>query len=170
MRHALRLAAVAALLLFAACGGASDPKTVATGSNGTADAGSDTTTTDAPGPTTTDAPIATTTIAPAVVTTAKPAPTTTAKPPPPPTTARPTTTTTAPPPPPVVTTAPPAVRSSGGCHSSYTGTCIPADVSDADCAGGSGNGPYYVTEKNIGVVGPDVFDLDRDGDGVGCES
>jgi hypothetical protein len=57
-----------------------------------------------------------------------------------------------------------------GCHPSYQGTCIPADVSDADCAGGSGNGPYYVQEKNIRVVGQDVFDLDRDGDGIGCES
>ena len=66
------------------------------------------------------------------------------------------------------TTAAPA--STGGCHPSYQGTCIPPNVSDADCAGGSGNGPYYVQEKNIRVVGPDVFDLDRNGDGIGCES
>jgi hypothetical protein len=43
-------------------------------------------------------------------------------------------------------------------------------VSDADCAGGSGNGPWYVQEKNIGVVGPDVFGLDADHDGLGCEA
>ena len=75
---------------------------------------------------------------------------------------------------PTTTAAPPPARSApaagGGCHPSYTRTCIPDDVADADCAGGSGNGPFYVQEANIGVVGPDVFDLDRDGDGVGCES
>ena len=56
------------------------------------------------------------------------------------------------------------------CHGSYTGTCIPPDAEDADCAGGSGNGPFYVQEKNIRVTGADVFDLDRDGDGIGCEA
>ena len=40
--------------------------------------------------------------------------------------------------------------------------------SDVDCAGGSGNGPEYVREP-VYVVGPDVYDLDRDGDGVACE-
>jgi endonuclease YncB( thermonuclease family) len=68
------------------------------------------------------------------------------------------------------TTTAPRAGASGGCHTSYTRTCIPPEVSDADCAGGSGNGPWYVKEEDIGVVGPDVFDLDRDGDGVGCES
>lgn len=58
----------------------------------------------------------------------------------------------------------------GGCHPSYSGTCIPPDVSDADCAGGGGNGPHYVQEKDIQVVGPDPYGLDSDGDGVGCES
>jgi micrococcal nuclease len=57
----------------------------------------------------------------------------------------------------------------GGCHGSYKGTCIPSDVSDADCAGGSGNGPHYVDEKNFRVVGPDEYGLDADHDGVGCE-
>jgi endonuclease YncB( thermonuclease family) len=55
-----------------------------------------------------------------------------------------------------------------GCHPSYEGVCIPADVSDADCAGGSGDGPYYVRGP-VDVVGPDAFGLDRDGDGVGCD-
>jgi hypothetical protein len=41
-------------------------------------------------------------------------------------------------------------------------------VSDVDCRGGGGNGPYYV--GRVRVVGPDVFGLDRDGDGIGCES
>lgn len=53
------------------------------------------------------------------------------------------------------------------CHSSYTGACVPANVSDVDCAGGSGNGPAYTGRVN--VVGPDTYDLDSDNDGVGCE-
>jgi ribosomal protein L31 len=52
------------------------------------------------------------------------------------------------------------------CHPSYSG-CLKADASDYDCAGGSGNGPYYT--RKVQVVGPDVFGLDRDGDGWGCE-
>ncbi|MEM6323069.1 MAG: hypothetical protein AAF748_05270 [Pseudomonadota bacterium] len=56
----------------------------------------------------------------------------------------------------------------GACHSSYVGVCVPANVSDVDCASGSGNGPYYVSGP-IRVVGPDVYDLDRDNDGIGCE-
>jgi hypothetical protein len=38
---------------------------------------------------------------------------------------------------------------------------------DYDCAGGSGDGPDYTGW--IRVVGDDHFDLDRDGDGVGCD-
>jgi hypothetical protein len=99
----------------------------------------------------------TTTTAPAAP---APAPTTT-------TTARRVrvTTTTAAPAPAAV-----APASSGSCHSSYQGTCIPPDVSDADCYPGSGDGPWYVKEDNVKVVGPDVFDLDRDGDGIGCDA
>jgi micrococcal nuclease len=76
----------------------------------------------------------------------------------------PTTTTTS-----TTTTAPPPISggTGGGCHPSYQGECIPIGVEDADCKGGSGNGPYYV--GRVTVVGPDVFDLDRDGDGVGCQ-
>jgi len=54
------------------------------------------------------------------------------------------------------------------CHPSYQGECIPLGVSDADCWGGGGNGPYYV-RTTIRVVGPDVFGLDRDGDGLACD-
>jgi hypothetical protein len=53
------------------------------------------------------------------------------------------------------------------CHPSYQGPCVPM-ASDVDCAGGSGNGPAYVRGP-VYVVGPDVYDLDRDGNGVGCE-
>jgi endonuclease YncB( thermonuclease family) len=109
-----------------------------------------TTTTPAPTTTTTDAPT-TTTAAPTTTTTA--APTTT-------TTLAPTTTTAAP-----TTTAPPA----SNCHSSYKGACLMVGQGDYDCAGGSGNGPNYVSGP-ISVVGYDEFDLDRDNDGIGCES
>jgi hypothetical protein len=56
----------------------------------------------------------------------------------------------------------------GNCHTSYQGECLRPDASDYDCAGGSGNGPYYVY-GTVRVVGPDVFGLDRDGDGYGCD-
>jgi len=73
---------------------------------------------------------------------------------------------------PQVTTTAVPVRplAGGGCHPSYRGTCIPPDVSDVDCAGGKGDGPHYVQEKDIQVVGSDPYRLDSDGDGVGCES
>jgi hypothetical protein len=53
------------------------------------------------------------------------------------------------------------------CHPSYTGACLDPSASDYDCAGGSGDGPKYT--GTVTVVGPDVFGLDGDGDGVGCE-
>lgn len=54
------------------------------------------------------------------------------------------------------------------CHPSYEGQCVPI-ARDVDCAGGSGNGPAY-TRGPVKVVGPDVYGLDRDGDGWGCEN
>lgn len=62
---------------------------------------------------------------------------------------------------------PPASAPNKRCHPSYKGACLDPDASDYDCAGGSGNGPYYT--GRVEVVGPDEYDLDRDGDGVGCE-
>lgn len=53
------------------------------------------------------------------------------------------------------------------CHPSYVGACLNPNASDYDCEGGSGNGPYYTGP--VRVVGPDVFGLDADGDGYGCE-
>lgn len=53
------------------------------------------------------------------------------------------------------------------CHPSYEEKCVPI-ASDVDCAGGSGNGPTYVRGP-VRVVGPDVYGLDRDGDGWACE-
>lgn len=54
-----------------------------------------------------------------------------------------------------------------GCDPNYEGACVPI-ASDVDCAGGSGNGPEYV-QGPVTVVGKDIYDLDRDGDGIGCD-
>jgi len=58
-------------------------------------------------------------------------------------------------------------KSTQQCDPNYTGACVPI-ASDVDCAGGSGNGPAYV-QGPVYVVGNDIYDLDSDGDGVGCE-
>ncbi|MDY0911670.1 G5 domain-containing protein [Rathayibacter festucae] len=55
-----------------------------------------------------------------------------------------------------------------GCHPSYAGECVPI-ASDGDCAAGSGNGPVYI-QGPVTVVGPDEYDLDRDGDGIACDA
>jgi hypothetical protein len=60
-------------------------------------------------------------------------------------------------------------RAKKKCDKSYKGRCLKPNVSDYDCAGGSGNGPYYVSGP-IRVVGNDHYRLDNDGDGVACES
>ena len=52
---------------------------------------------------------------------------------------------------------------------SYRGVCLKQGIGDYDCSSGTGNGPNYVRGP-VDVVGPDEFDLDRDGDGVGCEN
>lgn len=52
------------------------------------------------------------------------------------------------------------------CDPNYA-PCVPI-ASDVDCASGSGNGPAYVWGP-VRVVGTDVYGLDRDHDGVGCE-
>jgi hypothetical protein len=54
------------------------------------------------------------------------------------------------------------------CDPNYRGACLKPGVSDYDCAGGSGDGPYYVRGP-IEVVGDDHYGLDSDGDGVACE-
>jgi hypothetical protein len=99
-------------------------------------------------------------------TTAERVTTTTTTTPPTTTTTAPTTTTTAPPPPPPdPAPPPPPPPPQSDCHPSYD-PCV-AIVSDVDCAGGSGDGPVYTGRVN--VIGPDEYDLDREGDGVGCE-
>lgn len=55
---------------------------------------------------------------------------------------------------------------SSNCDPNYT-PCVPK-ASDVDCAGGSGDGPVYV-EGPVRVIGRDIYRLDSDGDGWGCE-
>lgn len=43
----------------------------------------------------------------------------------------------------------------------------PGPGADVDCEGGSGDGPRYV--GTVKVIGGDPYDLDRDGDGIGCD-
>jgi hypothetical protein len=52
------------------------------------------------------------------------------------------------------------------CDPNYTG-CVPI-ASDVDCGGGSGNGPAYLYGV-VEVIGDDIYDLDRDNDGLACE-
>jgi pyruvate/2-oxoglutarate dehydrogenase complex dihydrolipoamide acyltransferase (E2) component len=52
------------------------------------------------------------------------------------------------------------------CHPSYD-PCLDPNASDYDCDGGSGDGPEYT--GLVTVKGPDDYDLDRDGDGTGCD-
>jgi hypothetical protein len=76
----------------------------------------------------------------------------------------------APPPPqnvaPPPSPAPPAPPAPSGCDPNYSG-CVPI-ASDVDCAGGSGNGPAYV-QGPVRVIGSDIYGLDNDKDGIGCE-
>jgi hypothetical protein len=48
------------------------------------------------------------------------------------------------------------------CHSSYIGVCIPPPPAEVNCSD--------IPETDFTVRGPDVQDLDSDGDGLGCES
>lgn len=63
---------------------------------------------------------------------------------------------------------PPPAPVDNGCDPNYEGACVPVS-SDVDCAGGSGNGPAYV-DGPVWIVGSDVYDLDRDGDGIACDA
>jgi hypothetical protein len=67
---------------------------------------------------------------------------------------------------PIKKTEPVPKKAEPRCHTSYSG-CLKPDSGDYDCAGGTGNGPNYT--GLVEVLGPDVFDLDRDNDGWGCE-
>jgi beta-lactam-binding protein with PASTA domain len=73
------------------------------------------------------------------------------------------------PPPPSTAPPPPTTTPAPNCDPSYPDVCLDPAVEDYDCANGSGNGPEYV-EGPIRVRPPDPFDLDGNGDGVGCEN
>ncbi|MGH3334602.1 MAG: thermonuclease family protein, partial [Nocardioides sp.] len=64
----------------------------------------------------------------------------------------------APAPPPTPTPTPTLAPS---CNANYGRVCLPLS-GDVDCSG--------ITAQDIPVVGTDVFRLDADGDGIGCES
>lgn len=68
---------------------------------------------------------------------------------------------------PVASAAPMPQQQGSDCDPNYSGACVPI-ASDVDCAGGSGNGPKYVSGP-VYVDGDDIYGLDRDGNGVGCE-
>ena len=67
----------------------------------------------------------------------------------------------------VISLAPVASAEQSSCDSNYSG-CVPVD-SDVDCEGGSGNGPSYV-QGPVQVLGNDIYGLDNNNDGIGCES
>ena len=96
---------------------------------------------------------AVTTVPSTTITTLPPPPTTVPPPPVAPPTAAPQ-------------TSPPVAPAPSSCDPNYTG-CVQV-ASDVDCAGGSGNGPAYVNGP-VQIIGSDVYDLDSDGDGIGCE-
>jgi hypothetical protein len=58
-------------------------------------------------------------------------------------------------------------QQSGECHASYD-PCVPI-ASDVDCKSGGGDGPAYI-DYPVQVIGEDVYDLDREGTGIGCEN
>jgi hypothetical protein len=60
-----------------------------------------------------------------------------------------------------------AFTASAECDPNYD-PCVPI-ASDVDCAGGRGNGPEYVRGP-VRVIGRDIYGLDRDNDGIGCEN
>lgn len=59
-----------------------------------------------------------------------------------------------------------AACSGGGCGGGSSSYAYASP--DYDCWGGGGDGPYYVRGPIL-LNGPDIHDLDRDGDGIGCE-
>ncbi|HEY0698015.1 MAG TPA: G5 domain-containing protein, partial [Micromonospora sp.] len=58
------------------------------------------------------------------------------------------------------------VRQAQRCDPNYSG-CVPV-ASDVDCIDGPGNGPAFVAGP-VEVIGTDIYRLDRDRDGYGCE-
>lgn len=67
---------------------------------------------------------------------------------------------------PVTKPAPLVQTGGGGCDSNYAGACVPI-AEDVDCVGGGGNGPAFLS-GTAQVVGRDVYQLDRNKDGIAC--
>lgn len=65
------------------------------------------------------------------------------------------------PPPPAAAPAP-EPEAEAGCSPAYSGACVPARVGDVDCT--------ELAAQDFASVGSDPYDLDRDDDGVACES
>jgi hypothetical protein len=61
----------------------------------------------------------------------------------------------------------PVASATPECDPSYPEVCLKTEIGDYDCAGGTGDGPNYINGP-IRVLSPDPFELDRDGDGWGC--
>jgi hypothetical protein len=56
------------------------------------------------------------------------------------------------------------------CTTGYSPCLVWHGGADYDCYGGSGNGPYYTAPGvTYRVTGPDIYGLDADHDGYGCE-
>jgi hypothetical protein len=72
---------------------------------------------------------------------------------------------------PVATSTPeptPEPRPEAPCDPNYAGACLDPNSADYDCEGGSGDGPDYT--GTVRVIGGDPYDLDRDGDGIACDT
>jgi hypothetical protein len=161
--------ALAALLVVGNMGG--KPGGTGSGSESPSNQGSEQTaqTQGQPTPDPTVEPTSTPTAEPTVAPTPTPTPAPTATPTPKPTPAPTAKPTPAPTPKPTAKPKPKATAAPASCSTSYQGACLKLGIGDYDCAGGSGNGPNYV-KGPIYVVGDDIFDLDRDGDGIACEN
>jgi hypothetical protein len=62
-----------------------------------------------------------------------------------------------------------APASAPACHPSYSGVCLDPSAADYDCLSEFGDGPKF-TPGPFSVVGPDIFALDPDRNGIGCEA
>jgi hypothetical protein len=69
-------------------------------------------------------------------------------------------------------TQPPTSSTAPACDPNYVGACIPPGLSasDVNCAPTAVPPGGYQVQVRVQVVGTDVYDLDRDGDGYGCDA
>lgn len=56
----------------------------------------------------------------------------------------------------------PEIKAQSDCDSSYPDSCIPSPPPNLNCKD--------ISDKKFEVLPPDPHGLDRDGDGIGCES